>query len=143
MSASLRKRPKCCIAASPLFDHLVGEREQCRRYCETEQFCRLRIDRQLKLGRLHDGQVRWICAFEDTANVNTDLSVCVRYAGSVAHQATGQDIFAKTVHRWHGMARRKRDKLGYSADEEWVARHQERVGALVNEGRERSVDFAC
>jgi hypothetical protein len=38
MSPSLRKRPKCCVAASPSFDHLVGAREQ----RQTARLVRLR-----------------------------------------------------------------------------------------------------
>ena len=40
-----------------LLDHLVGEREQPRRNCETERFGDLEIDHELELGRLLDWHV--------------------------------------------------------------------------------------
>src|SRR5438105_1940154 len=47
-----------------LFDHLVGEREQLVWNIEVERPRRLDVDDQLELGRLHDREIGWPCAFE-------------------------------------------------------------------------------
>ena len=54
------RRPKTCTEAAVsnrsnagLFNHLVGERKQRRRYGQTEHSRGLSVDNQLDLGRLH------------------------------------------------------------------------------------------
>jgi hypothetical protein len=49
----------------PLFNHLVGAREQRRRHGEAERFGGLHIDRQLKFGRRLHRQVRGLGAPEN------------------------------------------------------------------------------
>ena len=39
-----------------LFDHLVGDGEQCRRNFEPERLGGLEIEHELEFGRLHDRQ---------------------------------------------------------------------------------------
>ena len=48
------------LALAPtLFDHLVGEGQQCRRNLEAERLGGLKIDDQLEFRGLLDGQVSW------------------------------------------------------------------------------------
>src|SRR3984893_5062920 len=116
MSASLRKRPKCCVAAKrryvpladvsnrskePLFDHLVGEREQLVRNLEPERLGGLEIDDQLELGRLQDGQVGRPRALENPAGIDADLAILVPITDSVAHQAAGCGELAILEDRGH------------------------------------------
>jgi hypothetical protein len=58
----------------PLFDHLVGEREQRGWHFEAERFRGLEVDHQLELGRLHNWQVGWLLAFENATDVDADLT---------------------------------------------------------------------
>ena len=44
-------------ANSNLFDHFVGESQQCRRDREPERLCGLHVDHQLEPGRLLDRQI--------------------------------------------------------------------------------------
>jgi hypothetical protein len=41
-------------ASALLLDHLVGAGEQRGRHVDAEHECRLRVDDELELGRLHD-----------------------------------------------------------------------------------------
>jgi hypothetical protein len=52
-----------------LFDHLVGERQQFVGHFKAERLRGSEIDHEVKFGGLLDRQVRWLLAFENTANV--------------------------------------------------------------------------
>jgi len=47
----------------PVLDHLIGNRKQCGRHGEAEYECRLRVDDEFELARLHNRQIcrlrRW------------------------------------------------------------------------------------
>ena len=70
-------------------DHLVRDGEQLRWYFQTERLGRLEIDDQLDLGGLHDRQVGRPLALENATRVESDLTLFLYQAGSVAHKATG------------------------------------------------------
>jgi len=46
---------------SPLFNHLVGDREHARRNCAAERLGGLEVDHQLELDRLQDRKVGRLC----------------------------------------------------------------------------------
>ena len=54
---------------------------------EAKHPCCLRVDDQLELGRLDDRQLGRLRAFEDAAGVDTELTIGIRQARSVAHGA--------------------------------------------------------
>src|SRR5215467_11115067 len=74
-----------CSKIAPLFDHLVGEREQLRRNCEAKRLCRLEINQKLKFGGLYDWQVGRPFAFENSPDIDTGLAIGLGYAGAIAH----------------------------------------------------------
>src|SRR5262245_62848341 len=65
-SPQCQLRPSC-TAAKRLFDHIVGKRQQLRRYFEAERPSGLEINNQLEFGGLLDGQFAGMSAFEHLA----------------------------------------------------------------------------
>jgi len=60
------------------FDHLVGDREQCRGDFEAKHPGGLGVDDQLELVRLHDRQVCRLSALEYPAGVDAYLTIDIR-----------------------------------------------------------------
>src|SRR6516225_527362 len=86
-----------------LLDDLVGNRHQRRWNRHTERACRLEIDDELKLRRLHDRQIGGLFAPENAAHIDAALAVTVVEARSVAHQTTGGDELALEMHHGHAV----------------------------------------
>ena len=60
-----------------LFDHPVGATEQRQRQIEAKRLGRLEIDREVKLGRLHDRQVARRFALENPSGITARLMIGV------------------------------------------------------------------
>src|SRR6516162_713871 len=73
--------------STPSFDHLVGGGEQRLRHVEAEHPSRRNVDDELELRRLHDRQIRWLCALENAACVDADVAIRIYQACAVAHQS--------------------------------------------------------
>jgi len=56
------------------------------------------------LSRLQNRQIGWPCAIENTANVDTALSVLISIAGAIADEATGIDELTPIVDCRHPVA---------------------------------------
>ena len=52
-----------------LLDHLVGSGEKHRGHRDTERLGRAHVQHELELGRLLDGQIRWLGAVHDLVHV--------------------------------------------------------------------------
>jgi hypothetical protein len=87
MSDLCQKQAFRAAKGTPLFDHLVGAGEQCRRHFEAKHLGSFQINDQFKARWLLDWQVDGIVAAENTAGVNADLVIDVRNADTVAYQA--------------------------------------------------------
>src|SRR5262245_43432422 len=81
------------------FDHLVGGREQRRRYREAEHPGGLVIDHKLELASLHHRQVRGLCALEHAAGVEPKLTPRLVQVGSVAHESANFRILTSHIGR--------------------------------------------
>src|ERR1700730_3418167 len=57
------------------FDHFVGAGQQCRRNCEPEQLGGLKIDCELELRRLHDGEIGRLLALQNPAAVDASFAI--------------------------------------------------------------------
>src|ERR1700730_4102749 len=99
--ADISSAANCC-----LFDHLVRARRQCRRHLEAERLGGAQVDHELELGPLRDRQVGRLRALEDTAGVNTALTIGVGEAGAGAHEAAGPGERAAFVGRWRPLGGR-------------------------------------
>src|SRR6476469_2935134 len=96
-------------------DHLVGERQQVRRYFEPECLCSLEINHELELSRLHGGKVGRLDALENPPGIDAGLAKSIGQAGSVARQAAEQDVLARPIERRHHVLRSQRDNLSTPA----------------------------
>ena len=76
----------------PLFDHLVGERQNVRRDGDAERFGSLEIDDELVLGRLLNRQVARLGAFEDFVDIDGRAAIKVVEVGTVAHEASSLGV---------------------------------------------------
>src|SRR3954453_4344965 len=101
VSASLRKRPKCCVAANrrdvatyaaqqrpSLFDHLVGAAEQRGRQLEPERLSRFEINYQLEFDRKLHRKLARLLALEDAIGVARRATVTIETVVSVGQQPT-------------------------------------------------------
>ena len=61
---------------------------------EAECLGDLEIDDQLELGGLYDGQLGRLLALKNQAGVDAGLAIAIGNACTIAHQATGNDVFA-------------------------------------------------
>src|SRR5262245_61987359 len=77
-----------------LFDHLIGNRKQCGGHGESEHECRLRIDDEFELARLHHRQILGLRAPENAGYVGAGLTISIRDVGSVADEPTDFDRVA-------------------------------------------------
>ena len=105
-------------------------------------FAVLRLMTSSNLGRLHDRQVGRLLALEDAAGIDAGLTIRIRDAGPVAHQAAGRSKFAQRVDRWQRVAGCQRDNVFAPAGEECIGNDEKCVGALLGKRGENCVDLA-
>src|SRR5262245_2518471 len=121
-------------------DYLVGACEQRWRHSEAEYPCRRVIDDKLELGGLNDRQVRRFRTLEDTTSIDTGLTIRIRHAGSVAHQAADFGIFARPIGGRERVTRRQEDQLDTSADKKETTADENRVGSIARKCCEGRID---
>ena len=103
----------------------------------------LRLMTSSNLRRLHDRQVRGLCALEDAAGIDAELTPRARNVGSVAHQPADFDILAPRVCRGDRVACRKLDQLDTPAGKVGATCAEEGVGPLAHNGREGRIDLVA
>src|SRR5262249_7227547 len=121
-------------------DHLIGAGEQRWRHSEAEYPRRRVIDDKLELGGLHDRQVRRFRTLEDATRIDTDLTIRIRQAGSVAHQAADFGIFTRPIGGRERVARSQEDQLDTSADKKGATADEKRIGSIARKCCEGRID---
>src|SRR5438128_12686943 len=110
MSASLRKRPKCCIAASPLFDDLVGAGEEHGRHSEANGVRGLQVDHKFELRRKFDWQLSRGCSLKDFIDVHCYAASIRPQTDAVTTQTPISNVVASCIdHRQSSSNRRVRN----------------------------------
>src|SRR6266496_2135246 len=86
-NAKCHEETHATAANSVLFDHFVGAREQRGRDSEAERLRGSKVDYQLELGGLLDGQIARLCPFENLVYEVRGAAIHVMKAHSVGHQS--------------------------------------------------------
>src|SRR5436190_12655147 len=60
-----------------LLDHLVSEREQCRRYLKPKRLHSFQIDHELEFSGSDDRQVGRALALKNPSDIDTSLAICI------------------------------------------------------------------
>src|SRR5215469_2989958 len=106
------------LAATRLFDDLIGAGEDRGRHSEAERLGGIEIDHQLEGCWLLDRQIGGLLALKYPSGVNAGPPKEIVVVSSIADQATGGDGFTLCVDRRNNMARRQRHNLISSAKKE-------------------------
>src|SRR5947208_5416960 len=86
------------------FDHLVGAAGQWQRNCNAQRAGGLHVDVQLDLGYLLDRQIGRFFALEYASGINACLTMRLKKAACVTHQATRDSEVARLVDRGNRVA---------------------------------------
>jgi len=89
------------------FDHLVGLREDVRRYGKAKHFGSLEVDDEIELGGLFHGQAGRLGALEDLIDVAHGATVRLRVPRTIEHEESLLDISLPEGRAWQLVGQRK------------------------------------
>src|SRR5262245_37438070 len=90
-----------------LFNHFIGFSHQSWWHRETKPLCGFKVYDEIKLGRLQDGKITWLLAFQYSRDVSANLSVCIGNAWPITDQATLMSVYAELVNGGQTIFRRE------------------------------------
>src|SRR5258706_5151025 len=70
-----------------LLDHLVGAGEDGWRQLDAHRFGDAEVDPEIELGRTFEGQVAWLCAFQNAIKLRDQVTRSVGKIRPVRHEA--------------------------------------------------------
>jgi hypothetical protein len=79
----------------PLFDHLVGDRQDARRNSQAKRFCSFQVDDKTETSRQRDWKVRRCSTLQDAAGIKAALAELFGQARAITDQAARYDVFAQ------------------------------------------------
>src|ERR1700730_5731093 len=89
----------------PLFDHLIGGREEGRRHGEAKGLGGPEIDDELEVSRLLNRKIGRLCSFETLPDVDTNLAIDRGEARPVTDKAACCGKFLPLIDRRNGVTR--------------------------------------
>ena len=90
----------CCQIPDALsLNHSIRSHQKMGWNFESQGLGRLKVDHQLELRWLLDGQVCWLYALEDFINITGCSSKDIRLIRSVGYESTGFYKFTPTIDR--------------------------------------------
>ena len=133
MSALCQKRTRALQQIAPLFDQLVGARQQRLRDGDAERLCRLEIDHQFKFGRRLDRKIGGLLTLEDAINVIRGTAVLVDIIGPIRDEAARSgEVVASIDGRQSLLGRQCNDAIAIF-DRGSARRHDEAAVGLTGE----------
>src|SRR5262249_51918068 len=133
-AAVSRRSLQACIASLPLQSSLMS-----KTYLKSDHF---NGGGSLELRRLHDRQVGGLRAFQNLASIDACLTICIRDAGSIAHQPASGGKLARSVACGQCMTCCQRNELFAPAKEERVGCDKQRVGPAPDRSGKRGINLS-
>src|SRR5262249_8001253 len=123
------------------FDHLVGGSQQLVRHSEAEHPGGRGVDDEFELARLHDPQIRRLCALEGATGGDPNLTKPTDNVRSVAHQPTDFRVIAHRVDRREPVECCQLGQLDPSTVQERGDPDEDGIGALATNSFEGGIDL--
>ena len=102
-------RPDAPQQKKPLFDHLIGEREQLLGSLQAERLGCFQIDYQLEFGRRLHREVGWLGTLENAVDVPGRLSRLFGIIAAIADQPTRLRTIGGKIDRRNAVSRGQLD----------------------------------
>src|SRR5215472_13228899 len=125
-----------------LLNDLVRLGREIRRHLDAERLGGLKVDDQLKSGRLHHRQVCRFLPLENSSGIDASLAIAVADVGAVTHQAARQRVFTPLVNGRNGVSRSQSNDFVALAIEERIGADQHRSSAQLHGCCERGIEVA-
>jgi hypothetical protein len=123
--------------AARSFDHLVGTGERSGREGDAKGLRGLEVDDKLELGGLLDGEVGGRGALQDLVDVDRGAPSEIRETRTIGEQAAGLHPIIRCIHGGQTLLHREVGRLLRVKRREWVRQHEQGLGPLGYDGRER------
>src|SRR5262245_13360062 len=98
-------------SAGGSLDDVIGSQEQRRRDGETKRLGSIEIDDEFVFGGLLDGQICWLCAFENPVTVHSPEPCDLAQTRGIREQSTCDDVLSERVNCGQPISQRNLGEL--------------------------------